>query len=50
MKWRRENKKEKRSGLASFDIRIKNLVRETYESYINNEGLNHYTSRLKDRL
>ena len=50
MRWRRENKREKGSGLANFDIRFKNLVRETCGSYINNEGLNHYMNRLKDRL
>ena len=28
----------------------KNLVRETGEPCINDEGLNHYTSRLRGRL
>ena len=51
-----EGREEERQGkwtvsLLSVSIQEpRNLVRETYGSCINDEGLNHYTSRLRDRL
>ena len=52
MRWRREEREEKWAvSLQPTSIQeLRNLVRETGGPCINDEELNHYTSRLRGRL
>jgi len=50
----REEERERESGAISLQLastqKLRNLVRETGGPCINDEELNHYTSRLRGRL
>ena len=52
LRWRREKREKKEAGckfIASLSIETKKLC-ETSESCINDGEINHYTSRLRDKL
>ena len=54
MRWMGEERRERGKWAISLQSastqKLKNLVRETGEPCINDEGLNHYTNRLRGRL